>query len=63
MAPTTAIFAFGPQLLYFSTNSTKHVLEAQSYKLSIFTRLIFIFKKIYKKNIQDGVFQIFYAFL
>jgi hypothetical protein len=57
MAPTTTIFALGPQLLYFSTHlENKTYLEAQFYKLSI------LLDDFYFQNggyIQDGVFQIF----
>jgi hypothetical protein len=63
MAPTTTIFDLRPQLLYFQPIfKTKHVLETQFYKLSIF----YLFDDYYfqtGRNIQNGVFRIFLAFL
>jgi hypothetical protein len=59
MAPTTTMFAFGPQLQPIF--KTKYVLEAKFYKLSIFTFDDFYFQN--GGNIKDGVFQIFNAFL
>jgi hypothetical protein len=59
MVSTTTIFVFGPQLQPIF--KTKHVLEAQFYKLSIFNFDDFSFQN--GGNIKDGVFQIFNAFL
>jgi hypothetical protein len=63
MAPTTSIFVFVPQLLCFSTDfQTKTCFRSIILK-AIYFHLLDDFYFHNGRNIQDGVFQIFYDFI
>jgi hypothetical protein len=63
MAPTTTIFVFGPQLLYFSTDFQTKTCFGSIILKAIHFHLLDDFYFQNGRNIQDGVFQIFYDFL
>jgi hypothetical protein len=63
MVPTTTILVFGPQLLYFSTDFQTKTCFGSIILKAIHFHLLDDFNFQNGRNIQDGVFQIFYDFL
>jgi hypothetical protein len=63
METTTSFCALGPQLLYFSTDFKNKICFGSTILQAIHFHLFDDFNLLNGKNIQDGVFQIFYTFL